>query len=43
MVLLDAGWLETVVNTDGEIVVYNNSGSSITLTELKGNIPVVWL
>lgn len=39
----DAGWLETVVNTDGEIVVYNNSGSSITLTELKGNIPVVWL
>ena len=39
----DAGWLETVVNTDGEIVVYNNSGASITLTELKGNIPVVWL
>jgi hypothetical protein len=39
----DAGWLETVINTDGEIVVYNNSGSSITLTELKGNIPVVWL
>ena len=39
----DAGWLETVVNTGGEIVVYNNSGSSITLTELKGNIPVVWL
>ena len=39
----DAGWLETVVNTDGEIVLYNNSGSSITLTELKGNIPVVWL
>ena len=39
----DAGWLETVVNTDGEIVVYNNSGSSITLTELKGNTPVVWL
>ena len=39
----DAGWLETVVNIDGEIEVYNNSGSSITLTELKGNIPVVWL
>lgn len=39
----DAGWVETVVNTDGEIVIYNNSGSSITITELKGNIPVVWL
>ena len=38
----DVGWLECVVNTSGEIVIYNNTASSITITELKGNIPVVW-
>lgn len=38
----DTGLIECIINTSGEIVVYNNTASSVTITELKGNIPVVW-
>ena len=39
----DLGMIRVSLNTSGEFTVYNDNNSSITITELKGNIPVVWL
>ena len=36
------GLLDVVVNTSGEIVLYNNTNNQVHLTTIKGNIPVVW-
>lgn len=39
----DAGWLECVFNTSGEFVITNNTGASVSITSLKGNLPVVYI
>ena len=39
----DDGVLDVVINTSGEIVVYNNTNNQVHLSTIKGNIPVVWL
>lgn len=41
--MTDAGWLECVFNTSGEFTVTNNTGASVTITSLKGNLPVVYI
>lgn len=38
----DLGMIRVSLNTSGEFTVYNDNNSSITITELKGNLPVVW-
>ena len=40
--MTDAGWLECVFNTSGEFVITNNTGTSVSITSLKGNLPVVY-
>lgn len=41
--MTDAGWLECVFNTSGEFIITNNTGASVSITSLKGNLPVVYI
>lgn len=41
--MTDAGWLECVFNTSGEFIITNNTGASVSITSLKGNLPVVYV
>lgn len=41
--MTDAGWLECVFNTSGEFTITNNTGASVSITSLKGNLPVVYI
>ena len=43
IVSTDDGVLDVVINTSGEIVIYNNTNNQVHLSTIKGNVPVVWL
>ena len=38
----DLGMIRVTFNTDGEFEVHNDNNSSVTIAELKGNIPIVF-
>lgn len=38
----DLGMIRVSLNTSGEFTVYNDNNNSVTITELKGNLPVVF-